>query len=118
MPVPYDNKRIIRPGTKHKWTPEMAKELKGCKDDLMYFALNHVKVQTVDRGVSSLDFRPYQERLFKAMLTDNRMIVISPRQTGKCGFFGTKIRIRNKINGLEEEITIGEFFKRMDSLSR
>jgi hypothetical protein len=83
MPVPYDGKRIIRPGTQHDWTPEMKRELKASKKDLMHFALNHVKVQTVDKGVSTLEFRPYQERMFKSMLSENRMICLSPRQTGK-----------------------------------
>ena len=83
MPVPYDNKRIIRPGTKHDWTPEMKKELKASKKSLMHFALNHVKVQTVDKGISNLEFRPYQERMFKCMSEDSRLCVLSPRQTGK-----------------------------------
>jgi hypothetical protein len=113
MPVPYDGKRIIRPGTQHDWTPEMKKELLASKKDLMHFALNHVKVQTVDKGVTTLDFRPYQERMFKAMTDENRLIVLSPRQTGKCEIFDTKIRLRHKITGEIIEMKVGDFFENL-----
>jgi hypothetical protein len=75
MPIPYDGKRIVRPRTRHNWTDETKKELLNCKKDLMYFAMKHVRVQTVDQGVTTLEFREYQERMFQTMLDKNRVAI-------------------------------------------
>jgi hypothetical protein len=48
------------------------------------------------------------------MATEKRVICLSCRQSGKCLFSGTSIKIRNKQTLEEEELTIGEFFKRFE----
>lgn len=111
MPIQYDNKRVIRPGTKHNWTDEMKQELLACRKDLLHFAMNHVKVQTIDQGVVPMEFRPYQEKLFKKFNESNRISVLQPRQSGKCCFFDTMIRLKSKKTDEIWEITIGEFFE-------
>lgn len=107
------NKRLPRAGVEFEWTPERIKELKKAQEDILHFAENYFYIITTDEGKTKIQLYPAQKRVIKS-LVDNRFVVVSAsRQCGKCFCAGTKIKIRNKKTGKEEELTIEEFFDRI-----
>lgn len=63
-------------------------------------------------GKSLIKLYPKQAQLVKTMAKDRRVITLACRQCGKCCSSTTYVRIRCKQTGVEEEITIEEFFNR------
>jgi hypothetical protein len=57
-------------------------EIRKCSEDLKYFIFNYCKVLT-KTGWRIPDLRDYQEEYILNMLTHNRLILNSPRQSGK-----------------------------------
>jgi hypothetical protein len=88
-----------------------------CADDPMYFVEKYVKIINVDYGLVPLKMRPFQRKIVKAM-ADNRFVICKiPRQSGKCVTKETIIHVRNKKTGTIEEISIGEFYERIEQNS-
>jgi hypothetical protein len=93
-----------------EYTPEMLDELERCMDDPLYFAKKYFKIVHVDRG-----FIPYEPYLFQEKIIDtvhkNRFIIAKlPRQTGKCCFINTVVKVKNTITGEIYETTVGQLF--------
>lgn len=109
-PVRYDES-VKRPGEENEWTPELIKELKRCKEDILYF-VKYVKIISIDEG--RIQFKPYkfQMDILKLIETEQMVAIKCARQNGKCLFKDTKIKIRNKKTGLTEEIEIEKFFNK------
>jgi hypothetical protein len=111
----YDgNSNIKKAGVQIEYSEEQIQEIIKCKNDLLYFASNYVYVIHPDRGKVLYDTsdRPYQERMLKH-LDENRFSILKlSRQSGKCCFFTSRLKIRNKTTQKIEEITIGEFYLR------
>ena len=89
-------------------------EIRKCSEDLKYFIFNYCKVLT-KTGWRIPDLRDYQEEYILNMLTQNRLILNSPRQSGKCTHYSTTINIRNKHTGEIKEISIGEFHELVEA---
>ena len=108
---------IKKAGEKEILTPqqfkERARELKRCKDDILYFCRKYFKIVSLKDGLVTLDPYPKQAELLKFIQNNNRVICTASRQVGKCVQKNSIIRIRNKITGIEEEITIVQFFTRI-----
>ena len=51
------------------------------------------------------------------MKDQRRVIALSCRQSGKCVYNKALIKIRNKKTGKVEDITIGDFFNRINRLA-
>lgn len=108
---------IKKAGEKEILTPQQfkkrARELKRCKNDILYFCRKYFKIVSLKDGLVTLDPYPKQAELLKFIQDNNRVICTASRQVGKCVQKNSIIRIRNKITGIEEEITIVQFFTRI-----
>jgi hypothetical protein len=118
MSIRYDDKFVKNPGMEDEYTPEMISDLVKCSEDVLYF-LNFVTIVTIDGGRKKLGdlLYPFQKKMIK-MCKDHRYLTfLFCRQSGKCVSWDTKIKIRNKKTGIEEELTIGEFFDKLTTSS-
>lgn len=89
------------------------KEIAKCKKDIVYFAENYFRIINLDRGLEIIKLYDVQKELLQHLVENNRTIVCSGRQQGKCEFFKSKITLRNKKTGEIEEIFIGDFYEKM-----
>lgn len=77
------NQNLIKAGYVHQYTQWEKDEYRKCRDDVVYFAKNYVKIVNVDHGLMNFQLWPYQEKLLNHF-TDNRFVICKfPRQTGK-----------------------------------
>lgn len=115
------NPNLKMAGTTEKVTPEefthRMSELEKIYNDIIYFARNYFTIVSTDKGECLIDPYPKQAELINAMKDKRRVIALSCRQSGKCLLPMTYIKIRNKKTNKIEEITIGEFFNRINHLS-
>ena len=115
------NPALKMPGTTEKVTPEefahRMSELDKIYNDIIYFARNYFTIVSTDKGECLIDPYPKQAELIKAMKDQRRVIALSCRQSGKCVYNKALIKIRNKKTGKVEDITIGDFFNRINRLA-
>ena len=115
------NPALKMPGTTEKVTPEefahRMSELDKIYNDIIYFARNYFTIVSTDKGECLIDPYPKQAELIKAMKDKRRVIALSCRQSGKCVYNKALIKIKNKKTGKVEEITIGDFFNRINRLA-
>lgn len=104
-----DKKEII---TKEEYEFRL-KEIAKCKKDIVYFAENYFRIIHLDRGLEIIKLYDVQKDLLKFLTENNRCVICSGRQQGKCEFSRSKITLRNKKTGKIEEIFIGDFYERM-----
>jgi hypothetical protein len=82
MAIRYDN-YVKRPNQEVEYTQEMVDEMIKCKEDVMYFVTNYVKIVTLDYGEVLFDPRDYQVETLK-ILSENRFFIgLWARQSGK-----------------------------------
>lgn len=108
------NENLLRGNSQFKWTESMIEELKLCNKSILHFAEQYFYITTLDEGKKKIELYKYQKRLLKAFKNERFNIVLSSRQSGKCLTFNTLIKIKNKITGEIEEITIGEFYNKFN----
>jgi hypothetical protein len=92
---------------------ERLEEIKKISDDIAYFAENYFYIISLDNGKSLIKLYPKQAELIKTMANERRTICVAARQCGKCLCADAQISVRNKKTKEIEQITIGEFFKRI-----
>jgi len=77
------NKNLPLPNTPFEWTPEMVKDLKKCRTNILHFAENFFYIVNLDKGKQKITLHNYQKRILRS-LRDNRFVVmLSSRQSGK-----------------------------------
>lgn len=77
------NQNLVRSGYVHVYSQKELDEFQKCRDDVVYFAKNYIKIVNVDRGLINFELWPYQENLLRSF-ADNRFVICKfPRQTGK-----------------------------------
>ncbi len=104
------NIKLKKAGVQLSYTSEQIQEYIRCKNDIIYFIRNYVKIISLDHGLVPFDLYQYEEDLVN-IFNDNRFIIsLQPRQSGKCLSSQTIITVRNKHTGEIQEITIGDFF--------
>jgi len=108
------NENLLRGNSQFKWTESMIEELKLCNKSILHFAEQYFYITTLDEGKKKIELYKYQKRLLKAFKNERFNIVLSSRQSGKCLASNTLIKIKNKITGEIEEITIGEFYNKFN----
>lgn len=105
-----NNPFLKKKGVKVEWTPEMVQEWIKCRDDVIYFAAEYMKIVHVDRGIIPFDMYEYQKDMAKSMSENRYSIFACARQSGKCLRSDTKIKIRNKTTGEISEVMIGDLY--------
>jgi hypothetical protein len=83
MPISYDDKRVIRPGSKKEYTPELIKEIMKCAQDVKYFARNYYTIVHPTKGEMIIDLFDFQERMLDLFQKNRFSCVIASRQIGK-----------------------------------
>jgi hypothetical protein len=106
------NANVKRDGVQQNFTAKEIEEYKKCMVDPAYFARTYCKIINVDKGLVPFNLYSYQEKMFKQFNENRFNIVLACRQSGKCGHINTSIKVRNKITGKIEEITLGELYDR------
>jgi hypothetical protein len=66
-----------------EWTQDQVKEYLKCKEDPLYFAVNYVKIISLDEGLVPFKMYDFQEKLVKNFHENRFNICKMPRQSGK-----------------------------------
>ena len=104
-------KLIVKP-KKIEWTEEMINKLYKASNSPHYFANEFVQIVHPKFGRIKLCLRDYQERIFNDIIDNDKNILLSSRQSGKCVDTNTLCEFCTK-NGEEFKMTIGEFFEKI-----
>jgi hypothetical protein len=77
------NPNLKKANTQIEFTKENVAEYLKCKDNPVYFAMNYVKIVTLDEGLKSFEPYDFQEKLINNFHDNRFNICKMPRQTGK-----------------------------------
>ena len=66
-----------------QWTQEQVQEYLKCKEDPLYFAVNYVKIISLDEGLVPFKMYDFQEKLVRNFHENRFNICKMPRQSGK-----------------------------------
>jgi len=77
------NPNLKKANVQIDWTPEKIEEFIKCKSDPVYFALNYIKIVSLDEGLVPFKMYPFQEKLVNNFHNNRFNICKMPRQTGK-----------------------------------
>ena len=77
------NPNLKKANTQIEFTQENIEEYLKCKEDPVYFAMNYVKIVTLDEGLKSFAPYDFQEKLINNFHNNRFNICKMPRQTGK-----------------------------------
>ncbi len=80
----YLGNRLLKPtNVPQPFTKHEVEEYVKCRDDIVYFLKNYVKVIHVDHGLIPFDLYDYQQDLIDTLHNNRYVIVKSARQSGK-----------------------------------
>lgn len=74
---------LRRAGQPLKMTAEMAREWRRCRDDIVYFVKNYMRIVHVDHGMVLFKLWHFQERMLRNMEMNRFFVSKCPRQVGK-----------------------------------
>ena len=77
------NPNLKKVGTPIEFTEEQIQEYIKCKEDPVYFAMNYVKIISLDEGVVPFEMWDFQKQLIQNFHEHRFNIAKLPRQTGK-----------------------------------
>jgi hypothetical protein len=77
------NPLLKKANVAHNWTKAEIKEYIKCKEDPVYFAVNYVKIVSVDEGLIPFRMYDFQKELVNRFHNNRFNIAKLPRQTGK-----------------------------------
>jgi len=104
--------------TKIRFTPEMMREIKHCKEDIIHFAQNYFYIINLDKGRMCIDLYPVQKKMLRMMVEHNRFAGVTSRQFGKCFSKNTKIRVKYKPLNLSFNVKVGTLYNIMSLYRR
>lgn len=82
--IAFDNNETLKPANCIlPYTQEHIDELKRCKNDIIYFAENYIKIVHIDHGLIPIQLRDYQKKALLAMLNNRFLLYLASRQIGK-----------------------------------
>jgi hypothetical protein len=105
------NRKLKKSNVQFQYERDHIEEIIKCKEDIIYFIKNYVKIINLDKGLMNFDLFPYQEEVIKTVDSNRFVIALLSRQMGKCLCINTNITVRNKKTGEVLEIPIGEFYE-------
>ena len=85
------------------------------KRDIVWWAENFFRIVSLNTGLSIIKLYDKQKQMLRHLVENDRNIVLSSRQTGKCVQYDSRVTIRNKRTGQIETIEIGKLFDRVDN---
>ena len=77
------NPNLKKANTAHEFTEEQVVEFIKCKQDPVYFAINYLKIVSLDHGLVPFELYPFQKKLIRNFHEKRFNICKMPRQTGK-----------------------------------
>jgi hypothetical protein len=107
------NPLLKKANTKLEFTEEQVLEFARCSNDPIYFAENYMKIVTLDYGLQPFTLYPFQKRMLSSFHTNRFNICKLPRQSGKCFYINTIVKVRNKLTGEIIELPIGELYEKI-----
>lgn len=85
------------------------------KRDIVWWAENFFRIVSLNTGLSIIKLYDKQKQMLRHLVENDRNIVLSSRQTGKCVQYDSNVKIRNKKTGQIETIEIGKLFDRFNN---
>ena len=107
------NPNLPKANTQHNWTAEMINEYIKCKADPVYFAETYFKIVHVDKGLIPFKLYEYQKEAIRLSSLNRKFVMNASRQCGKCISINSSIKVRNKITGVIEKITVRDFIVKL-----
>ncbi len=86
------NPNVPSKGAEFEYTPEMARELEKCKNDILYFAENYFYILIPGKGKEKIKLFPAQKRILKGMKKNPYFVLLASRQIGKALALDTPIK--------------------------
>ena len=77
------NPNLKRAGTEIQFTQEQVNEFIKCKNDPVYFAMNYIKIISLDEGLVPFSMYDFQKEILRDFHANRFNIAKLPRQTGK-----------------------------------
>ena len=77
------NPNLKKANTPINFTEEQIVEFIKCREDPVYFAVNYIKIVTLDHGLQPFKLYPFQQKLLENFHGNRFNICKMPRQTGK-----------------------------------
>ena len=77
------NSLLKRADVQHEYSKKEIQEYIKCRDDIIYFLENHVKIVHVDHGLIPFALYPFQKELINTISENRNVIVKTGRQVGK-----------------------------------
>lgn len=105
------NPNLKKAGIKIEWTEDQIKEYVKCSDDPLYFALNYIKIVSVDLGLIPFKMWDFQKNMLHTFHKNRFVVCKMPRQVGKCFDIDTIVKIKDNITDEIFDTTIGNFYE-------
>lgn len=107
----YNNNTALKAaGVTIPMTKEQQDEIIRCRNDIIYFTENYVKIATNDDGIQNFILHEYQKEWIRTC-ADNRFVMGKwSRQSGKCVSGDTMVTVRNKRSGEVVTLPIADLF--------
>ena len=77
------NPNLKKVGTEIEFTQDQIQEFLKCKEDPVYFAMNYIKIISLDEGIVPFKMWDFQQELIRNFHENRFNIAKLPRQTGK-----------------------------------
>lgn len=106
----HNNPYIKIAHQEHEYSLDHIKELQKCSTDPIYFIKTYCQIQHPKHGSVPFKLYPYQEEMISAYQNNRQVIILSSRQTGKCGTFTTKLIVSQIVD--KHEYVLYNRFKR------
>lgn len=119
-----NDKKLKNSGVQQEFTNEQKIEIIKCKRSFDYFCNNYIKIpDQVTKKLIPFKIRPYQERMTDALVDNNRVIVLAPRQCGKSVlviaymlWFATFNKYQNMVLVADREKTVKKTLKKLQNM--
>ena len=108
-----NNPNLKSAGVPIEFTPEQIAEYIKCANDPIHFLENYAKIITLDDGPVLFNLYEYQKNMINNINNANNVVIKASRQTGKCLYYKTFLKIRNKKTGEILTITIGDLYEKL-----
>lgn len=87
------NRALPTPDSSYEFTPDMVQSMIRCTQDIKYFAENYFTIIAEGKRCT-IPLRPYQRVFLDTMMNEDRVILLTSRQIGKCFCDSTKVKIK------------------------